>query len=400
MQESTREFLRLTKLHFLQKPNNAFLSTLLYNFKVIDDSKEQTISHNLDTQEIHINPDWFTKLTPAQAAGALVEQLYHIGLLHEWRRGNRDTELYQKACDQVARHLVLTSGYELPPDVPKPESQYKNCSTEIVYNYMKQEQQRKKNNNNNGNGNGNGNGNIPDPLGHDVNQNSNGNQQAQQKMHQTLQQASAANEAVSGKNYASFGQEFEELFEDITEGKLDWRTILQKWLNDLTQGELSFLRFDRRMIQFEMYFPDKISQNHIRKVALAFDVSGSVTKDQIKYFLDEMKSIRYQLDPEIIDVVSFNHDIVDIFEIKKQDNFDKVKLNIDGGTNLTPVFKYYSKPENKPEFLILFSDLECAPIPKNKAPKFPVIWICIDNPNAQVHFGKLLHIKSSDIKKD
>lgn len=398
MQESTKEFLRLTKLHFLQKPNNAFLSTLLYNFKVIDDSKEQTISHNLDTQEIHINPNWFTNLTPAQAAGALVEQLYHIGLLHEWRRGNRDTELYQKACDQVARHLVLTSGYELPPDVPKPESQYKNCSTEVVYNYMEQEQQRKKNNNNNGNGNGNGN--SPDPLGHDVNQNSNGNQQAQQKMHQALQQASAANEAVSGKNYASFGQEFEELFKDITEGKLDWRTILQKWLNDLIQGELSFLRFDRRMIQFEMYFPDKISQNHIRKVALAFDVSGSVTIDQIKYFLDEMKSIKSQLDPEIIDVVSFNHDIVDIFEIKKQDNFDKVNLNIDGGTNLTPVFNHYSKPENKPEFLIVFSDLECTPIPKNKAPKFPVIWICIDNPDAQVHFGKLLHIKSADIEKD
>ena len=398
MQESTKEFLRLTKLHFLQKPNNAFLSTLLYNFKVIDDSKEQTISHNLDTQEIHINPNWFTNLTPAQAAGALVEQLYHIGLLHEWRRGNRDTELYQKACDQVARHLVLTSGYELPPDVPKPESQYKNCSTEVVYNYMEQEQQRKKNNNNNGNGNGNGN--SPDPLGHDVNQNSNGNQQAQQKMHQALQQASAANEAVSGKNYASFGQEFEELFKDITEGKLDWRTILQKWLNDLIQGELSFLRFDRRMIQFEMYFPDKISQNHIRKVALAFDVSGSVTKDQIKYFLDEMKIIKSQLDPDIIDVVSFNHNIVDIFEIKKQDNFDKVKLNINGGTDLTPVFKHYSKPENKPEFLILFSDLECTPIPKNKAPKFPVIWICIDNPDAQVHFGKLLHIKSADIEKD
>lgn len=388
MQESTKEFLRLTKLHFLQKPNNAFLSTLLYNFNVIDDSGEQTISHNLDTQEIHINPDWFTKLTPAQAAGVLVEQLYHIGLLHEWRRGNRDAELYQKACDQVARHLVLTSGYELPPDVPKPESRYKNCSTEVVYNYME------KNSNNNDNGN------SPDPLGHDVNQNSNGNQQAQQKMHQALQQASAANEAVSGKSYASFGQEFEELFKDITDGKLDWKTILQKWLNDLTQGELSFLRFDRRMIQFEMYFPDKISQNHIRKVALAFDVSGSVTKNQIKYFLDEMKSIKSQLDPEIIDVVSFNHDIVDIFKIKKQDNFDGVKLNIDGGTNLTPVFKHYSKPENKPEFLILFSDLECAPIPKNKAPKFPVIWICIDNPDAQVHFGKLLHIKSSDIKED
>lgn len=396
MQESTKEFLRLTKLHFLQKPNNAFLSTLLYNFTVVDDSGEQTISHNLDTQEIHINPDWFTELTPAQAAGALVEQLYHIGLLHEWRRGNRDAELYQKACDQVARHLVLTSGYELPPDVPKPESQYKNCSTEVVYNYMEQEQQRKKNNNNNGNGNGN----IPDPLGRDVNQNSNGNQQAQQKMHQALQQASAANEAVSGKSYASFGKEFEKLFKDITEGKLDWKTILQKWLNNLTQGELSFHRFDRRMIQFEMYFPDKISQHHIRKVALAFDVSGSVTKAQIKYFLDEMKSIKSQLDPEIIDVVSFNDHIVDIFKIKKQDNFDKVTLNIDGGTNLTPVFKHYSKPENKPEFLILFSDLECTPIPKNKTPKFPVIWICIDNPDAEVHFGKLLHIKSSDIKED
>jgi len=76
MQESTKEFLKLAKLQFLQKPNNAFLSTLLYNFKVVDDSGESTISHNLDTQELHINPEWFTKLTPAQAAGALVEQLY------------------------------------------------------------------------------------------------------------------------------------------------------------------------------------------------------------------------------------------------------------------------------------------------------------------------------------
>ena len=392
MQESTKEFLKLAKLQFLQKPNNAFLSTLLYNFKVVDDSGESTISHNLDTQELHINPEWFTKLTPAQAAGALVEQLYHIALLHEWRKGNRDTELYQKACDQVARHLVLKSNYELPPDTTPPNPDYENCSTEIVYNYMEQEQQRKKNNQNQ-------NQNQNDSLGNDINKNSKGNQQAQQKVTQALQQSSAANEAVTGKSFSNFGEEFEKLFKEITEGKLDWKTILQKWLNDLTQGDLSFYRFDRRMIQFDMYFPDRINQQHINKVALAFDVSGSVSEKQIKYFLDEMKAIKAQLDPEVIDVVSFNHQIVDIFTVKKQDNFDEVNLNVDGGTDLFPVFEHYNKPENKPEFLIVFSDLICTPIPKNQQPKFPVIWICIDNPKAIVNFGKLLHVKSEDLIK-
>ena len=59
----------------------------------------------------------------------------------------------------------------------------------------------------------------------------------------------------------------------------------------------------------DLFLPDYKSENKISKVAVAFDVSGSVTKAQIKAFLNEMKVIKNQLDPETMDVVSFNHEI-------------------------------------------------------------------------------------------
>lgn len=387
-----REFMKLVKLQFLQKPNNAFLSTLLYNFKIVTDSGERTISHDLTNQQMYINPDWFTSLSPAVAAGVLAEQLYHIGFLHEWRRGQRNPELYQQACDQVVRHMIQKSGFQLPEaSASVLNDEYKNASTEVVYQHMEREYK------------GNPPNNQDDPLGHDVNKNSTqkqtGNSKAHNQMQKLLQQATTAEKVVSGKDPTDFGAEFEQLFKEITKGKLDWLTILQNYLNDMTRGELNFHEFNRRMIQFDMYFPTQESEKQIKKVALAFDVSGSVSEEQIKYFLNEMKSIKAQLNPEIIDVVSFNHEIADIFTIERNDNFDNVVLDIGGGTDLEPVFNYYKKPKNKPEFLLVFSDLEVRPIDEEDKPDFHTVWICIDNPRATVNFGKLIHITSEDINE-
>lgn len=389
------------KLHMLTKQHNAFLSSLLYNFEVIpDDQNTKTIHHNLTESKIGVNSDWFCNLEPNLRATAIAEQLYHIAFMHEWRQGAKDPELYQKACDQVVRNMISAAGFELLPDAPV-ETKYKNLSVENVYTEMKKEWKRgnNKNNNNNNNSNGNSNGNNNDPLGNDVNpQNSQGDApspQAQQRIQQALNNAAMAEEMTSGKQMAKEGQEFEHLFENINKGKLAWNVILQNYLNERTQGEISYERFDRRMLPYDLYLPTNISQANINKVAVAFDVSGSVTEEQIRAFLREMHTIKDQLNPKKMDVVTFNHHIVDIFTFTEYDQINNVTMDIGGGTDLEPVFNHYLEPANKPEFLIVFSDLECTPI-EDKTP-FDTIWVCIDNPSAEVNFGKLIHITTEEL---
>lgn len=384
------------KLRLINKPHNAFIGSLLYDLAFEPSREVKSVMLDSMNHSIKINPDFFCGMTHEQQASVLAHEVYHYALMHDVRRGHRNPQLYQKAADQVVNNLLEQGGFELPFGV-ECDSKYRNMSTEHVYNLMEHEQ--KNNNNQNQDQNQNNNN---DPLGNDLPSNSgngdSGNNNQINRMQQNIMKANASEELTNGHGmtHGNSGSVFEQLFKDIKEGKLSWIEILQEFLDDFVQGEQDWSKFNRRYLPYDLYLPDTQSENKISKVAVAFDVSGSVTPAQIKAFLNEMKVIKNQLDPETMDVVSFNHAIVDIFKIKSNDDFDEVKMNIDGGTDLDPVFNYYMKPENQPEFLIVFSDLYCDK--RKKKTPFETIWICIDHPDAQVNFGKLIHITSEELE--
>lgn len=381
------------KLRLINKPHNAFIGSLLYDLAFEPSREVKSVMLDSFNHSIKVNPDFFCTMTHEQQASVLAHEVYHYALMHDVRRGHRDHELYQKAADQVVNNLLEQGGFELPFGV-ECDTKYRNMSTEHVYNLMEHEQ--KNNNNQNQNQNNN------DPLGSDLppnGGNGSANQNQVNQMQQNIMKANASEELTNGHGMdaGNSGSVFETLFKDIKKGKLSWIDILQEFLDDFVQGEQDWSKFNRRYLPYDLYLPDTQSENKISKVAVAFDVSGSVTEEQIRAFLNEMKVIKNQLDPETMDVVSFNHEIVDIFKITSNDDFDEVKMNISGGTELDPVFNHYMKPENQPEFLIVFSDLYCDK--RKKKTPFETIWICIDNPEATVNFGKLIHITSEELER-
>lgn len=159
LQGQALEAFNEAKLHMLNKQNSAFLSSLLHNFKVeVEDGDNEgsidTITHSLNEQTITINSDWFCNLEPSIRATALGEQIYHIAFLHEWRMGKRDPELYQKACDEVVRHMLNKTGFELLPEMSaKLESKYADQSVEYVYTEMEQNWKKSNKNPNSNNNN-------------------------------------------------------------------------------------------------------------------------------------------------------------------------------------------------------------------------------------------------------
>lgn len=391
MKPETSQNIQKVKLHILGKKQSAFIASMLYNLNIepANVSKVELVATE-EKSSIFLNEDWFNDFSTEEQASILVHEVLHYTLQHDLRMGRRDPEMYQKACDQVVNNLLLDMDYTLPDaEQSFTKTKYQNMAVEAVYKDIEEETQNKKDQNNKSSGSGNG-----SSFGNDLSP-SPGSIVQQNKRNQQVLNADMANQAQGNKSVGSDGNVFEQLFKDIKESRLDWRTILHGFADEVTNSEMSYHQFNRRFIPMELYLPEMKGENKIGRIALAFDVSDSVSNEEAQAFLSEIKKIKSDINPETISVTTFNHKIVAQFEIKEDDDLNDVKMDISGGTNLLPVFDYYNKKENEPVFLIVFSDLEVYQYPKKT--NYPVIWICVNNERAEVPFGKLVHITSEDL---
>lgn len=388
-EKTTKEFwehFNLAKLAILNKKHFAFIGSMLYKLKVEPELSIKDVCLDGSHSTIRVNPFWFTKLSPEESASMLAHEVMHYALQHDIRRGNRIPSLYQKAADQVVNNMLMDFGFKLPSDI-EVDRRYQNQNTDIVYKQIYDEwenEQEEPDNNNSGEND------LPEEQPPVTNK-------QQNQRNRDINQSDLADKASGGRGISNSNEVFKQLFEDINTGKLNWKLILAEHFNELTQGEPSYYDLDRRMLSLDYYEPINESTNTINRVALALDVSGSVSQEQIQIFLQEIRAIIEQLNPEKISVMTFNHRIVDVFEFNQGDDLSSIQINIGGGTDFEPIFEHYNKPENIPEFLIVFSDLEVW-WDNVKQPKYHTTFICFDNPKEQAPFGKTIHVKTQDLE--
>ena len=388
MKPETSQSIQRVKLHILNKKHSAFIASMLYNLDIEPANVDKVVLYcTSDKSSVLLNEDWFNSFNTAEQASILVHEVMHYTLQHDLRIGRRDKDIYQKACDQVVNNLLLDMGYELPQkEKDFTRTKYNNMSVESVYKYIEQETKQK---------------NPEQPpsssFGNDIPESSSSipDQTQLNKRNQQILSADMSNQAQGNHSVCKDGDIFSKLFKDIKEGVLDWKTVLAGYVDDISRSEMSYHQFNRRYLSMGLYLPDIKDVVKINRVALAFDVSGSVSEKETKAFLAEMRKIKSDINPEVMSVTTFNHKIVAQFDITEDSDLDEVTMDVSGGTKLTPVFEYYDKVENQPNFLILFSDMLVNAFPEKTS--YPVIWICINNPNFTAPFGKTIHITSEDL---
>nr|DAS77082.1 MAG TPA: Putative metallopeptidase domain protein [Caudoviricetes sp.] len=356
---------------------------MLYKLNYVEDLHTPSMHYDGANSCIHLNPKWFESLSDQEACSALAHEALHYALQHDIRKGNRNPELYNKAADHVVNNILMDYGFELPADVPV-DRRYQNKTTEYVYKLMEEEQKDKDQQND------------PDqsPFGSDIQFSTPTAQQQSKRDRETLA-ANQNDESTlgKGKGIGTESETFSELFKNILDGKQSWRDILLEYVNEKSQGDRDWQNLDRRMLQLGYYMPDTKTDNRIDRIAVAIDISGSVTYDQLDYFLRETKTIKNNTNPKVLDVVSFNTEITGLFSFEEDDSFDDLNIEIDGGTSLDPVWNHYGKTENKPTFLIVFSDMYVSIPPK---PDYEIIWCVVDNPKWKPPYGKAIYINEED----
>lgn len=337
----------------------------------------------VDGKTLRLNPKFVETLDFYQLVTLIAHEILHVAFNHISRSEGLNADVYNQAADHVINLYLEELGFTVIPGWLC-DKQYRGMSTRQVYDLLMKNPKQQK----------------PNPQAGDFSSIKGSAPDAgkqKQEIKEIITRANTAKEQAeqkggkgSGKRAGSIPGEIEILIDQYLHPKLPWNVILQNYMNNFDKTDYSFKRPNKRFMPD--YFLPSLYEESMSEIAVAFDVSGSVTDYELKQYISEVNDIIEKLNPERTKLITFDTKIQDVHVLEKGISARGLKFHGRGGTNLRPVFKHFENQMVQPEVLIVFSDLQCSRIPESQKPNYDVIWICVNSPRSTVEFGKLIHV--------
>lgn len=375
-QERDKEMSSAVVIAMMGGPFRAFLGSILCSAKTNWCTRSSTAY--TDGLNLYFNPKYWDSMEREDHVALVLHEVWHIGLLHILRRSHRDPDMWNIACDIYIDTMLFNQGYS-PKHLYFADKTHKftDMSAEQIYEEIKNDPQYKKN--------------MPKGFGKDL--------MESDKQDLLNQEAFAKVQAASVRAALSAGKlpgELTDIFDNFLNPKVPWEEQLIDYIKPGLSEERSYQRPNRRHVCRNEYRPSNYNpSSDVDDVVAFLDVSYSVwgKKENIISILSELLFISEELNAEI-KILPFDTQLKEPIDITDSTQFDSIKLTGGGGTDLSPVHKYIQ--ETSPKFVIIFTDLYCDPIERIDVDT-DVIWVCVNNPEATVPYGKLIHLPIGDI---
>ena len=187
----------------------------------------------------------------------------------------------------------------------------------------------------------------------------------------------------------------ERLLNELRNPKLDWRTIL----NDFIQEEIvdySFMPPDRRFNESPFFLPDFNDTDITAKdILFMIDTSGSMSDKEITDAYSEVRGAIDQFNGKLMGWLGFFD--AEIVEPQPFENIDELKIikpKGGGGTSFHPIFKYVREhmQNHLPASIIILTDGYVTDFPEEEASMgIPVLWL-INNEDVTPPWGKVARL--------
>jgi len=395
-----------------------FFGSLVLRLPLRADPTRKTLA--TDGQEIRYSPSWVAETDAHLIETAMARVVMACVLKHHTRRGERDPERWQTASQLVTHALLRDAGFTLPPDAEA----WEDLSVEQAYDRLSDP--RDENSGEDGQPSPGGDGDKSgDPAGddrgedggddansqdgdngdgHDGNREGrdgasdappshdpsgtgevmdagaregdgsdsgeapvdvNAEEQAwDEAMHQALNIARAEGKAPGL---------VAETVRNAHASKLDWRTLLRRYMTDAASRDYSWSVPNRRFIDSGLYLPS-IRSEGIDTIAVIIDTSGSVPPQTLAEFWAELREVAAEIRPARVIVLQVDTALQDAAEYAPDELPDEVALKGRGGTDFRPGFEWLDEQGIQPGVCLYFTDMECSSYPEAE-PGFPVAWI-------------------------
>ena len=405
--------------------NHGFYGLLLMHMTYSLDEECQTAY--TDGERIAFSPDFLEGLSDKELDFVMMHEILHVVLKHCLRKGDRNHQAFNIACDIVVNSNIMLSNNGDKSSITLREwgesmhlapngNEGHLYTAEEVYK-MFESKAKKQSGSGSGGGGGQKNKGAGSSSGskkQNTPSGKNGDDFSDQtwddhgkwgkfeeddavsdmwtKRFQDACKAIEVRQACQGNgNLPAFA---ERLWKELTKPQTDWRTVLSNFVQEEI-NDYSFSPPDRRFDDNPFFLPDFNEKDDvIEDVLFMIDTSGSMTDKMINAAYSEVKGAIDQFNGKLRGWLGFfDAQVVEPKPFSNEDEFKIIKAFGGGGTSFHSIFNYVKKNfvNNRPACIIILTD-GYATFPKEKeAEDIPVLWL-LNNDVVKPPWGKVARI--------
>ena len=293
-----------------------FFGTLATRLKLVE--AEWCPTAAVDGKHFYYNPDFFRTLTPEEIDFVVGHEVMHCvydhcgegGRLMDYKEEDRDPKLWNIAADYKVNQACVESKIGQMPKSAIHDPKFYGKYTEEIYQYVKENKDKYESKQTldlhlfgDGNDETGGTG-KNDPTGRTapIKISKEEAKQIKDQMKQAVLQA--AQTAGAGNMPGDVAR----LIKQMTEPKMDWREVLQQQIMSTIKSDYTWMRPSRKSWHTSAILPGQNNDEMI-DICLALDASGSISDEQCREFLTEVKNIMDQYKDYRIHLWSFDTEV-------------------------------------------------------------------------------------------
>lgn len=184
----------------------------------------------------------------------------------------------------------------------------------------------------------------------------------------------------------------------LTAPQIGWRELLQQQIQSTIKSDFTFARPSRRGWHMDAILPGMRPEETI-DVCVAIDTSGSISNEDLRDFLSEVKGIMDSYQDYRIKVLTWDTEVYNPQDFTADSNTDISEYQPGGGGGTDPhcVWEWLKENEVQPKKLIMFTDY-CffGWSPEQVQDYCDTVWIIKGNESAEPDFGIWAHYDDSN----
>lgn len=353
-----------------------FFGTLALRLALVERPDVETAA--VDGVSLFFNPAWVDGRDIPELVGVWCHEVLHCALHHATRRGGRDPERWNVACDYAINPLVDAAGLTLPAGARRDKA-FADMSAEEIYDRLPSDPP--------GGGGGAGGGGqgagqpgqqpgqpgaAPDPGGCGAVIDAPVDSPAEASALENEWRVATLQAAAVGKAAGKLAGALDRLAEGIRKPAVDWRDALRRFVTQAAQDDFSWSHPNRRYVAMGLYLPSRRSLK-LGELVVAVDTSDSIDGRVLAQFQAELNAILDDARPAGVHVVYCNTRVQGSPRYHGPEDWPvELEAKGGGGTAFAPVFDWVAEAGLAPAALVYLTDLE-GPSP-GEEPAYPVLW--------------------------
>lgn len=309
-----------------------------------------------DGRKFYYSNDFMNKCTVKEAEFGFAHEVLHNAFDHQGRRGNRDPRLSNIAADYAVNQICKDEKIGAFPTWMKvyQDDKYRGMSYEQIYDILYEQADKM----------------DMDMIGEMFDEHLDGEgddgsapgkgrpkltNEEKRQIRDEIKEAMVAAAQSAGAGKVPLG--VRNLITCFTEPKMDWRQLLRASIQSIFRSNFSFSRPNRKSQHCGAILPGMMNEQTI-EVAVAIDMSGSISDKQGNDFMSEVKGIIDEYQDFKLEVWCFDTAVYN-YQKYSGDNADEInqyKVTGGGGTEFDANFEFMKENDIHPKKFIMFTD--------------------------------------------